>query len=229
MNESDTTRVNKYLAHATGLSRREIDNAVAAGRVTINGKTAIMGAQVADADTVLFDGKHVGRNQSYTYLLLHKPVGYVCSRRRQGDTPTIYELLDEKLQPLKAVGRLDRESSGLLLLTDDGDFAHQMTHPKFHKRKVYEVELDHELTPLHQQMIDDYGVTLEDGPSQLTLERMSEAERRTWRVVMSEGRNRQIRRTFASLGYVVTKLHRTNFGPYALEDLPEGKTKETSR
>lgn len=228
MDTEGTTRVNKYIAHATGLSRREVDNAILAGRVTVNGEKAAMGSQVGPSDDVRLDGKAVGVAHSYTYLMLHKPVGYVCSRRRQGDYPTIYELLNEEQQKLKAVGRLDRDSSGLLLLTDDGDLAHRMTHPKFQKRKVYEIEVDHELEPLHQQMINDYGVTLEDGQSKLTLERMSDNNRTEWRVMMSEGRNRQIRRTFAALGYTVIKLHRTDFGPYALNGLAEGKTLETT-
>ena len=230
MDTEGTTRVNKYIAHATGLSRREVDNAISAGRVTVNGVRAAMGSQVGPTDTVQLDGKAVGGGQShdYTYLMLHKPVGYVCSRRRQGEYPTIYELLSDDQQKLKAVGRLDRDSSGLLLLTDDGDLAHRMTHPKFQKRKVYEVELDAELEPLHQQMINDYGVTLEDGQSKLTLERLSDDNRTEWRVMMSEGRNRQIRRTFAALGYTVVKLHRTDFGPYALQGLAEGKTLETT-
>lgn len=230
MDTEGTTRVNKYIAHATGLSRREVDNAISAGRVTVNGVRAAMGSQVGPADTVQLDGKAVGGGQShdYTYLMLHKPVGYVCSRRRQGEYPTIYELLSDDQQKLKAVGRLDRDSSGLLLLTDDGDLAHRMTHPKFQKLKVYEVELDAELEPLHQQMINDYGVTLEDGQSKLTLERLSDDNRTEWRVMMSEGRNRQIRRTFAALGYTVVRLHRTGFGPYALQGLAEGKTLETT-
>ena len=228
MTASDTTRVNKYIAHATGLSRREVDNAISAGRVTVNGEKVLMGAQVGTSDEVRLDGKPVGSAHTYTYLMLHKPVGYVCSRRRQGEYPTIYELLNEEQQKLKAVGRLDRDSSGLLLLTDDGDLAHRMTHPKFQKRKVYEVEIDHELEPLHQQMINDYGVTLEDGQSKLTLERMSDDNRTEWRVIMSEGRNRQIRRTFAALGYTVTKLHRTDFGPYALGNLKSGHTAATT-
>ena len=228
MDTEGTTRANKYIAHSTGLSRREVDNAIAAGRVTINGIRAAMGSQVGQGDTVQLDGKPVGQSHAYTYLMLNKPVGYVCSRRRQGDYPTIYELLSEDQQKLKAVGRLDRDSSGLLLLTDDGDLAHRMTHPKFQKRKVYEVELDTELEPLHQQMINDYGVTLEDGQSKLTLERLSDDNRTEWRVTMSEGRNRQIRRTFAALGYTVVRLHRTDFGPYALEGLAEGATQETT-
>lgn len=231
MEESGTTRVNKLIAHATGMSRREADNAVSAGRVTINGEKAIMGSQTGENDTVLLDGKPISgaAEHTYTYLLLHKPTGYVCSRRRQGDYPTIYELLDESDRKLKPVGRLDRDSSGILVLTDDGDFAHQMTHPKFQKRKVYEVALDKELAPLHQQMINDIGVTLDDGNSQLTLEKLDDTSRRTWRVTMSEGRNRQIRRTFASLGYVVTALHRTVFGPFTVGEMKPGTTQEVSR
>lgn len=229
MDETDTTRVNKFLAHATGMSRREADNAIAAGRVTVDGVKAVMGSQAGPNAQVRLDGKPIGAQENYTYLLLHKPVGYVCSRRRQGDSPTIYELLPTELRKLKPVGRLDRDSSGLLFLTDDGDFAHQMTHPKFQKHKRYEVELDHDLEPLHQQMINDYGVTLDDGVSKLTLERMSEDSRRSWHVMMSEGRNRQIRRTFSSLGYTVTQLHRTTFGPYHLGDLAEGATTPTAK
>lgn len=229
MDISDTERVNKRIAHATGLSRREVDNAIAAGRVTINGELAIMGAQVSAHDTLLMDGKPIVGNDAYTYLVLHKPVGYVCSRRAQGEYPTIYELLPEQYRKLKPVGRLDRDSSGILLLTDDGDFAHSMTHPKFQKRKIYEVVLDHDLAPLHHQMLNDHGITLEDGASQLSLERLHDADQRAWRVTMSEGRNRQIRRTFSALGYVVTALHRTDFGPYCLESLGSGDTLLASR
>jgi 23S rRNA pseudouridine2605 synthase len=221
MNEPDTTRVNKYLAHATGLSRREVDNAVAAGRITINGQKAAMGAQVSPSDDIRLDNKPVSKTHSYTYVLLHKPVGYICSRRRQGDTPTIYDLLPEKLRLLKAVGRLDKDSSGLLLLTDDGNLAHQMTHPKFYKRKIYEIKLDKPLEPLHHQLINDVGITLEDGPSKLSLEKLSD-NGLSWRVIMSEGRNRQIRRTFDSLGYFVKSLHRIQFGQYQLNDLKPG-------
>ena len=228
MNETGTTRANKYLAHATGISRREADNAIAAGRVVIDGKKAGMGSQVPAGAVVLLDGKPIGEQQAYTYLALHKPVGYVCSRKRQGDYPTIYELLPPEQRKLKPVGRLDRDSSGVLILTDDGDFAHRMTHPKFQKRKLYEVELDRDLEPLHQQMINDYGISLEDGSSKLTLERMNDKDRNTWRVTMSEGRNRQIRRTFAALGYTVTKLHRTDFAPYSLNGLASGKTQPVS-
>lgn len=225
MNDQDTTRVNKYIAHATGMSRRDVDAAIEAGRVKINGTRADMGAQVHKTDTVTFDGKTIAEQSTYTYIAFHKPVGYVCSRRAQGETPTIYDILPEKYRKLKTVGRLDADSSGLLLLSDDGDFAHEMTHPKYAKHKIYEVELDKDLEPLHQQMINDHGVQLDDGGSRLSLERLSETDRKTWRITMSEGRNRQIRRTFAALGYKVTRLHRTDFGKYSLTSMKSGESK----
>ena len=154
---------------------------------------------------------------------MNKPRGYVCSRKKQGENETIYAILPKKYHSLKPVGRLDKDSSGLLLLTNDGDFAFRMTHPKFRKIKEYLVELDAPLAPLHQQMIADFGINLPDGKSQLGLERLDD-ERKKWKVSMSEGRNRQIRRTFAAVGYEVCKLHRMVFGAYFLpEDLLNGE------
>lgn len=224
-----SVRINKYLAHATGISRRQADDAIAHGHVTIDGQIAQMGAHVAENAIVTLNGILVGPQRSYTYILLHKPTNYVCSRRRQGETPTIYELLPKHYHYLKPVGRLDRDSSGLLLLTDDGDFAHRMTHPSFHKVKVYEVRLNKPLEPLHQQMISDYGVTLEDGLSKFLIERQSDDNQShavkgaAYTITMSEGRNRQIRRTFIALGYTVTQLHRTTFGNYSLGDIKPGE------
>lgn len=220
--DSTVIRLNKFLALHAGISRREADELIAEGRVTVNGKTAIIGGRVQSGDSIAINGNIVNAETALQYIMLHKPEGYVCSRRRQGDSPTIYELLPDELHQLKTVGRLDRDSSGLILLTNDGDFALQMTHPRYYKTKRYEVSLDYALEPLHQQMISDIGVNLEDGKSQLTLERQSD-DRKKWTVTMHEGRNRQIRRTFAALGYTVTKLHRTHFGNYNLGDLASGK------
>ena len=108
------------------------------------------------------------------------------------------------------------------MLTNDGDFAFRMTHPKFKKNKQYNVTLDKELAPLHQQMITDFGIQLNDGLSKLGLSHQSNQDRHNWIVSMSEGRNRQIRRTFAALGYTVIKLHRTHFGTYELGTLGAG-------
>ena len=220
-------RLNKYLAFQLGVSRREADNSIAAGHVQVNGVPAILGGRFEEGDTITFKGKSFEKRMAYTYVVLNKPIGYVSSRRQVGEVPTLYALLPEKYHNLKPVGRLDKDSSGLLLLTDDGDFAYNMTHPKFYKVKTYEVSLDTDLQPLHQQMISDFGVTLEDGPSKLSLEKRDNAK--DWLVTMHEGRNRQIRRTFSSLGYTVTNLHRVSFGTYTLDDLKPGDFKETSK
>lgn len=214
-------RLNKYLAHATGMSRREADLAISAGRVSVNSTKAILGVQINENDTVTFDNKTITRSNKLTYLLLNKPVGYLCSRRSQGGTPTVYSLLPKQYHHLKLVGRLDKDSSGLILLTDDGDFTYRMTHPSFRKIKKYEVKLNEPLEPLHQQMISDYGVQLPDGKSQFLIEKLNAQSRYT--ITMHEGRNRQIRRTFTALGYTVTQLHRVSFGNYTLGDIKNGE------
>ena len=216
-------RLNKFLSERLGLSRREADNLIASGKVFVNDTPAILGARIDKNDKVCYNNKVVPFEVHFSYIAFHKPVGYVCSRRAQGDAPTIYDLLPAELRELKTVGRLDKDSSGLILLTNDGDFAFKMTHPKFLKTKTYDVELDRPLEPLHQQMISDFGVQLEDGMSKLSLARLSDDERRSWRVTMSEGRNRQIRRTFIALGYQVVKLHRIQFGKYILSGLKPGE------
>ncbi|MBR3329498.1 rRNA pseudouridine synthase [Candidatus Saccharibacteria bacterium] len=217
-------RLNKFLAERLGVSRREADDLIASGKVSIDDKPAVIGAKLDKTSKVCYNNKIIPFDTEYFYIAFHKPVGYVCSRRAQGSTPTLYDLLPKSFQKLKTVGRLDKDSSGLILLTNDGDFAFQMTHPKFRKTKIYEVELNRPLQPLHQQMISDYGVMLDDGPSQFKVLKDAPAgpvER--YVVFLTEGRNRQIRRTFAALGYKVTKLHRTNFGKYELGNLASGK------
>lgn len=195
---------------------------IAVKKVLIGGKPAVLGQRIDKNDKVCYNGEIVPFLTNFSYIALNKPVGYVCSRKKQGDAPTIYELLPENLRSLKPVGRLDKDSSGLILLTNDGDFAFQMTHPKFMKHKRYEVKLDKPLAPLHQQMIADFGVEIGDGVSRLGLTTLDET-RQKFTVEMSEGRNRQIRRTFAALGYKVVALHRQQFGKYVLGDLKPGE------
>ena len=214
-------RLNKHIALQLGISRREADNLIEYDHVRINGEKVTLGARFEVGDEITVKGQPLADDTAFIYLAMNKPIGYVSSRKQQGETPTIYSLLPEQYHHLKPVGRLDKDSSGLILLTNDGDFAYEMTHPKFYKTKKYEVSLDAELAPLHQQMITDHGIQLEDGPSQLSLERADEG-RENWLVTMHEGRNRQIRRTFSALGYTVTRLHRTDFGHYSLHDIEPG-------
>ena len=220
-------RLNKFLAERLGVSRREADDLIASGKVLVNDNPAVLGARIDKNDKVCYNNKIVKFDNEFLYIAMNKPVGYVCSRRAQGDAPTLYDLLPEKYQKLKTVGRLDKDSSGLILLTNDGDFAFEMTHPKFHKEKIYKVELDRDLSPLHQQMISDYGIDLEDGKSKFTVIREEEFnDRKHFMVVLNEGRNRQIRRTFQAVGYRVVKLHRITFGKFELKELKPGAVEE---
>ena len=214
-------RLNKYLAAGSELSRRKADEAIAAGRVSVNGQTAEQGVDVSDTDVVTLDGRTITPAVNSVTIMLNKPRGYVVSRDGQG-SQTVYDVLPPEYQSLNPVGRLDKDSSGLLLLTNDGQLANELTHPSRQKLKVYEVTLYAPLQPLHRQMISDHGLTLEDGVSKLQLERQHDGDDTKWIVTMHEGRNRQIRRTFDALGYGVRTLHRTQFGPYFLDNLADG-------
>ncbi len=212
-------RINQFVARATGLSRRAADAAIAAKRVTVNEAPAEAGQAVTADDVVKLDNQPLTLLANTT-IMLNKPIGYVCSRDGQGSR-TVYDLLPIHLHRLKPVGRLDKDSSGLLLMTSDGTLANQLTHPKFGKQKLYQVTLNKQLAPADQQALEQ-GVALEDGLSRLKLH----GKGPNWTVTIAEGRNRQIRRSFAARGYTVTKLHRTTFGEYTLDGLASGNFQE---
>lgn len=210
-------RLNKFLSSNTDLSRRNADVAIANGRVTVNGKPVKLGVSVEQGDAVTLDGKKIKSNpvESLT-IIMNKPVGYVCSRLGQG-SKTIYELLPEKYQGLNIAGRLDKDSSGLVVLTNDGSLLNQLTHPSNNKQKVYNVSINKPLWPEDQKKIES-GVDIgDDRPSRFKkLRRLSD---KTYVVTLEEGRNRQIRRTFEALGYNVKSLRRTALGQYKLDNL----------
>jgi len=213
-------RVNRFVARASGLSRRAADAAISGGQVMIGGRLATLGDQVTAEDAVTLDGAPLDLPPDRT-IILHKPAGYVTSRRQQGATPTIYSLLPKELHDLKPVGRLDRDTSGLLVLTNDGELAQQLQHPSSGKTKRYLVWLDRPLAEADMKRMRS-GIPLSDGPSHMEVESASGH----YRVTLQEGRNRQIRRSFGALKRRVTKLHRTDFGPYTLEDLQPGTWRE---
>ena len=216
-------RINRYIALATGMSRRAADRAIGEDRVTVNDINASAGQSVQLSDIVRLDGGVITSTVPVTTIILNKPVGYVCSRDGQG-SKTIYDLLPPELRILKPVGRLDKDSSGLLLLTNDGELAHQLTHPSFKKEKVYEVEINKPLRPEDKLKIER-GIKIDDYMSCL---RLAKIENCSWRIVMSMGRNRQIRRTFAALGYNIVRLHRTKFGDYTLGDIKTGDFRQVN-
>ena len=212
-------RLNRYLA-ATGLgSRRHCDELIASGRVTINGQPCTnFGVQLEERDHVKVDGRIVRRAESLT-IVLHKPAGFVCTRSDPHATDTIYDLLPPKFSRLFSIGRLDAPTEGLLIVTNDGDLAQQLTHPRYKVEKEYEVTLDrlwdHQLA---KKLLD--GVFLDGKRAKLT--RIQPFGPTRLRVVLEQGINRQIRRMFYAIGYEVKRLVRTRIGPLRLGDLPRG-------
>ncbi len=212
-------RINQFVARSLGISRRKADDLILSGAIYVNSRVAQVHATVAECDVVLYRGERLLLPRAQT-ILLNKPVGYVCSTNGQG-SPTIYDLLPEDFRQLKPIGRLDKQSSGALLMTNDGDLAYALTHPKFKKQKVYQVSLNRPLKHADLNIIKK-GVKLDDGVSKMTI-RENQDNKRTYTITMSEGKNRQIRRTLEALGYAVTKLHRTHFDNFHLANLASGK------
>lgn len=204
-------RLNKFIALNSGLSRRGADLAIESNRVTVNGDPALVGQSISDQDVIKLDGKQIIAQQK-KLIILNKPVGYVCSRVGQG-SKTIYDLLPKEYQKLKPVGRLDKDSSGLLLLTNDGEISNQLTHPSFQKEKIYYVTLDRVITKEDSSRLKK-GINLMEGVS--VFDKVVSINDKELCVGLHQGWNRQIRRTFEAIGYRVTKLHRTEIGEYSL-------------
>lgn len=216
-------RINRWLSQHTSLSRRKADEALQQGRVTINNKKAELGDAVEYNDTVCLDGAEVASQPIKRELyMLNKPVGYVCSRSGQG-SKTIYDLLPKPLHHLNPIGRLDKDSSGLLLLTNDGELLNKLAHPSNNHEKVYEVTLQEILTPGQLNQLQT-GVNIDDARPSLL--KVKPIHNKSYVVIITEGRNRQIRRSFEAIGHKVVRLHRTRQGPYELANLPLSTVKQ---
>lgn len=215
-------RLNKFLADNTELSRRKADVAIENGRIAINGQRASLGTVIESDDKVTIDGQLIKSKEiKIITILLNKPVGYVCSKDGQG-SKTVYDLLPESYISLNIAGRLDKDSSGLVVLTNDGKLLHELTHPASDKEKVYRVSIDKTLWPEDRNKLLT-GVDIEDDrPSKF--KRIKKLSDKSYEVVLTEGRNRQIRRTFEALGYKVTNLSREQLGRFRL-----GKIKEKEK
>lgn len=187
----------------------------------VDSRPAALGQPYNPSTTVTLDNQPLAL-PDFTYLAFHKPTGYVVSRVRQGADPTIYDLLPPQYYQLKPVGRLDRDSSGLLVLTNDGVLANRLAHPSAEKTKTYQITLDRPLTDQDLTALS-HGVKLADGLSQLLI---TSHHSRNLTAELHEGRNRQIRRTFEALGYEVIVLHRTSFGKLQIGDLVSGEWRQ---
>lgn len=217
-------RINAYIANATGLSRRQAEGLIKSGAVSVNGVQAELWYQVSTDDLVELN-HHKVFIKAPAIIMLNKPAGYVVSRNPQGAN-SIYDLLPKDLHNLKPVGRLDKESTGLLLLTNDGKLAQELTHPSFDKVKVYRIILDRPLKKEDEQTIAK-GIRVENYLSKLEITDCS-SDRRLLSVNLTQGKNRQIRKTFAKLGYQVLELHRLKFASFSLGSLKPGEFRHLS-
>src|SRR5438876_6748117 len=213
-------RLNRFLAAAGVASRRGADELIAGSRVTVNGKPCRdFHFRPTTNDHVKIDGKLV-HQPAPIYILLNKPAGFVCTRRDPHVTDTIYDLLPLKFSSLANVGRLDAQSEGLSLLTNDGEFAQRLTHPRFKIEKEYEVVLDRAAAPdLAQKLLR--GVVLDR--KRARAKRVQQISPTRLRIVLEQGINRQIRRMLECFGYRAKKLRRVRMGNLRLGELPRGR------
>ena len=220
---NEPIRLNKYLANAGVCSRREADDFILAGVVKVNGEVVMeLGTKVARTDEVLFHDQPVTLEKK-VYVLLNKPKDYVTTSDDPQQRKTVMDLVrnacPERIYP---VGRLDRGTTGVLLLTNDGDLASKLTHPKFLKKKIYHVFLDKNVTAHDLQQIRD-GITLDDGDIKAdAVDYASETDKKQVGIEIHSGRNRIVRRIFESLGYRVIKLDRVQFAGLTKKNVRRG-------
>lgn len=223
-------RVQRALARAGFGSRRACEELIAAGRVTLNGRVVTLGDRVdAETDRLAVDGVGVGLDPSLRYFALHKPRGVVTSMRDERGRPDIRTYLPEEGPRVFPVGRLDRDSEGLLLLTNDGELANRLLHPRYGIEKEYLAEVEGAATERHLSQIRS-GVVLEDGPAHAATARLvaRAGGRSAVRLTMTEGRKREVRRLLASVGLPVTRLVRLRVGPVRLGRLAPGALRALS-
>ena len=223
-NTSGLVRLNKYIAAAGICSRREADQLISAGLITVNGKSVTeLGSKVNPDDEVKYNGARI-RTERKVYLVLNKPKDYVTTTDDPKERKTVMLLIREACKErVYPVGRLDRNTTGVLLFTNDGELAKKMTHPSSNKKKIYHVFLNKAISANDMKKLAD-GVTLEDGFIQPdALSYASGENKREVGLEIHSGKNRIVRRMFEALGYRVDKLDRVYFGGLTKKNLPRGK------
>ena len=219
-------RLQKIVSSAGITSRRKAEDLILAGRIAVNGKVVTELGVRADPvrDVVTLDGERLRQNtEDLVYLMMHKPRGTLCSASDAEGRDSVYRLLPPGLPRVFSVGRLDVQSEGLLLLTNDGDLSHRLTHPRHHVPKQYDVKIQGVLTPDAHRRIEE-GIVLDGRPTlPVVVEADRRAEKNAWyRFTLLEGRNRQIRRMCEAVGARVLRIRRIRIGPLWLGDLPLG-------
>jgi pseudouridine synthase len=223
----------KYLSEAGFSSRRQAEKFISEGRVKVNGKIAHLGERADENDEVTVAGKRVEVKNKKIYVLLNKPVGYTCTNRSFKGEKNVFDLVNIK-ERLFVVGRLDKNSHGLVLLTNDGALAQEMTHPRYEMPKVYRVTVasEEEIEEGQSDMVArrfKSGVDIGEDDGIAKAKDVKYSGNNTFKVTLAQGKKRQLRRMFAILGYNVVDLERVALGKYQLGDLKEGKWAEVNK
>ncbi|SDL56459.1 pseudouridine synthase [Tessaracoccus oleiagri] len=232
MTETEGVRLQKVLAAAGIASRRASEEMILDGRVEVNGRIVTeLGTRVdPERDTIRVDGSRIPAPRRHIYLVLNKPRGVVSTMDDPEGRPTLSDYVPPRMPRLFHVGRLDTQTEGLIVLTNDGEFAHRLAHPSYEVSKTYMVEVVGGMEPRTLKRLEK-GVTLDDGPVKPDkIKVVSRTEGRTLlRITLHEGRNRIVRRMMDAVGHPVERLSRTAIGPIMLGQLPPGETREITR
>lgn len=222
----------KFIAASGFCSRRQAEELIRLGEVFVNGVKAELGQMASESDLVEIDGKKIKLAGEKIYIALNKPVGYTCTNRKFKDEKNVFELLPAEFKNLHAVGRLDKNSRGLVLLTNDGDYTFRATHPRFGHEKRYRVSIINYQLSISKQLIDDIiyqfkkGIEIGEGDGVVQVKEIRYLGGERFEIVLTEGKKRQIRRMFSALGYDVIDLQRVAIGKIELENLKEGEWKQ---
>lgn len=220
------TRLNKYIASSGLCSRRKADELIESGVVSVNGKKVTeLGFSVGEKDKVFIDNKLI-RPKKFQYYRFHKPAGFITSADDEKDRKIIYDLLPPEMHNLKPVGRLDRDSSGLIILTNDGDLINELTHPSIKVPKVYIVSVEDKVHLHHLEKMAQ-GIEIEEGKIAYADTQIVEStnKRTIMQIVLYQGLNRQIRKMFEKLGFEVSSLKRIQHAIITIEGLKKGQFK----
>ncbi len=225
--QSKPENLQKYIANAGICSRRRAEKLIREKRVRINRKVATVTSRVHPEDIVTVDGNRVDQMTVHIYLMLHKPVGYVSTHARFSGEKNIYSLVKSDVR-LFSIGRLDKNSSGLMILTTDGELTQQLSHPKFEHEKEYEIVTKNEITPEHIHQLKA-GVDIADGDGVVTAKQATKVDAHTMRIIITQGKKRQIRRMCAAVHLGIDSLKRIRIGKLLLDRLPVGHSRELTK
>ena len=208
-------RINKYLALHLNTSRRNADELIKAKKITVNNKLAVIGQDIMTTDVIKYQSKILSSKIVYKYFKFYKPIGYICSKKAQGKSKTIYDILNDN--SLKYSGRLDKDSEGLMLLSNDGDWLNNINHPSKGFEKEYVVTVSQPID------LNCFKKVVTDKNEKLVINKLSKLDKFEYKVSLSTGKNREIRRLFAKNKVEIKNLKRISIGNFLLDNMKIGQ------